>query len=288
MRSTTMFLLGIALISGLILFNKLHAEVTLEQTVIQRQVIPPPSALNNPEKYYKSWEKNTGIKERKPSIMKKRIEQAIGESIYMGTHRYIYRIKSVRIIRVTPRGGNNPVNQNAPVWNIHDSSGTHTFASGEDYDNYINGESSSSTSSSTSSSSSPTSSSSEECVAQCTGQEPTSLSNVDTWTRFCVFPNGVLNKYTLSNDNGAPPPGGSSCEFYTKYDGATGKIAVTALPGIQITKGTSPVSPGTYIYEIKDDGINKRYRVNLTLDKRTLANGKTRITTTINSVCELP
>jgi len=78
-------------------------------------------------------------------------------------------------------------------------------------------------------------------------------------------------------------------EFYTTYDSATDKIAVKALPGITITRGTSPVDPGTYIYEIKDSGLPKKYRINMTLEKQFLPlTGKTRITTTINSVCELP
>ena len=57
MKRIGVFFLSIGVLSVLILFSKLYAEITLEETVIQRRVLPPPSMLNNPEKYYESWEK---------------------------------------------------------------------------------------------------------------------------------------------------------------------------------------------------------------------------------------
>jgi hypothetical protein len=309
MKRIGVFFLSIGVLSVLILFSKLYAEITLEETVIQRRVLPPPSMLNNPEKYYESWEKNTGITERKTSPMKGRIEQAISEAIYINNQKYIYNIQSVRIIKITPRSGNNPVNQDAPVWNIHDSSGTHTFASREDYDNYVEGNIASSTSSSTSSSStssseSSSSSSSESsstsssesssssdspsslvCVAY-TGVEPTSLSNVHQRTIF--FVSDTEKKYTLFNEGVSSPSFMGYWELGIKYDYGTGLIKIDELDAT-ITSGAQQVPPGTYTYEIEEKcDEHRKFRINITLEKQDLSNGETRITTTINSVCELP
>ncbi len=101
----------------ILLSSKSMSEVVIGDTLVERRILPPPYVLNNPEKYYKHWQKNTGIKERKTSPMRKRLKKAMGESIYLQNTRYIFKVKKIEIVRVIPRKGNNPTNQEHPINN---------------------------------------------------------------------------------------------------------------------------------------------------------------------------